>query len=92
VRGVDDVLEALGPLLSPVERSPTETVHSPRELSLSQQERTILNLVTVEQRLIDEVVRDSGLESSRVLATLTVLEMKRMLRRLPGGYVIRTGY
>jgi DNA processing protein len=48
--------------------------------------------VTVEQRLIDEVVRDSGLESSRVLATLTVLEMKRMLRRLPGGYVIRTGY
>jgi DNA processing protein len=92
VRGVDDVLEALGPLLSPVERSPTETVHSPRELSLSQQERTILNLVTVEQRLIDEIVRDSGLESSRVLATLTVLEMKRMLRRLPGGYVIRTGY
>jgi DNA processing protein len=92
VRGVDDVLEALGPLLSPVERSPTETVHTPRELSLSDQERTILNLVAVEPRLIDEVVRDSAIEPSRVLATLTVLEMKRMLKRLPGGYVIRTGY
>jgi DNA processing protein len=92
VRGVDDVLEALGPLLSPVERSSTETVHTPRELSLSEQERTILNLVTVDPRQIDEVVRDSALESSRVLATLTVLEMKRMLKRLPGGYVIRTGY
>jgi DNA processing protein len=92
VRGVDDVLEALGPLLSPVKRSETESVHSPRELSLSEQERTILNLVTIDPRLIDEVVRDSALESSRVLATLTVLEMKRMLKRLPGGYVIRSGY
>jgi DNA processing protein len=57
---------------------------------LSEQERTILNLVTSDPRLIDEVVRDSAIESSRVLATLTVLEMKRMLRRLPGGFVMRT--
>jgi DNA processing protein len=56
---------------------------------LSDQERAILNLVTIEPRLIDEIVRESALESSRVLATLTVLEMKRMLRRLPGGQVIR---
>ncbi|HEX4070749.1 MAG TPA: hypothetical protein VHX68_06250 [Planctomycetaceae bacterium] len=48
-----------------------------------------MNLVTIEPRLIDEIVRESALESSRVLATLTVLEMKRMLRRLPGGQVIR---
>ena len=33
VRGVDDVLEALGPLLSPVKRTETESVHSPRELT-----------------------------------------------------------
>jgi DNA processing protein len=89
VRGVDDVLEALGPTIGPVRHSETETVHSPRELTLSDQERAILNLVTVEPRLIDEVVRESALESSRVLATLTVLEMKRMLRRLPGGQVVR---
>jgi DNA processing protein len=92
VRGVDDVLQALGPLISPVERSPTDTLHTPRELSLSEQERAILNLVTVDPRLIDEVVRDSALEPSRVLATLTVLEMKRLLRRLPGGYLIRAAY
>jgi DNA processing protein len=48
--------------------------------------------VTVDPRLIDEVVRDSALEPSRVLATLTVLEMRRFLRRLPGGYVIRVAY
>jgi DNA processing protein len=92
VRGVDDVLEALGPTISPVQRSETEKVHSPRELTLSDQERAILNLVTTDPRLIDEVVRESAIESSRVLATLTVLEMKRLLRRLPGGYVLRTSY
>jgi DNA processing protein len=27
--------------------------------------------------------------SSRVLATLTVLEMKRMIKRLPGGFLVR---
>lgn len=92
VRSVDDVLEALGPLISPVSRSDREKVHTPRELKLSDQERTILNLVTIDPRLIDEIVRESAIESSRVLATLTVLEMKRLLRRLPGGQVIRTGY
>jgi len=92
VRSVDDVLEALGPLISPVKRSESEKVHTPRELKLSEQERTILNLVTIDPRLIDEIVRESALESSRVLATLTVLEMKRLLRRLPGGQVVRTGF
>ncbi len=92
IRGVDDILEALGPLLSPVQCDSSQSVHTPRELTLSEQERTILNLVTLDPRLIDEVVRDSGLESSRVMATLTVLEMKRLLRRLPGGYVIRAAY
>jgi DNA processing protein len=92
VRGVDDVLQTLGPLLTPVQRTPTETVHSPRELSLSEQERTILNLVLTDPRQIDEIVRDAAIESSRVLATLTILEMKRLLRRLPGGFVVRTPY
>jgi DNA processing protein len=90
IRGVDDVLQALGPTISPVQHSEGEKVHAPRELMLSDQERAILNLVTVEPQQIDEIVRASAIESSRVLATLTVLEMKRLMRRLPGGYVIRT--
>jgi len=92
VRTVDDVLEALGPLLSPVRKAENETVHSPRELTLSDQERAILNLVTIDPRPVDEIVREAAIESSRVLATLTILEMKRVLRRLPGGYVIRVAY
>lgn len=89
VRNVDDILESLGPLAKPTKDAAGAEVHSPRELSLNDQERDILRHVTVDPRHIDEVLRASELEPSRVLATLTVLEMKRMVRRLPGGYVVR---
>ncbi len=91
-RGVDDVLEALGPLPTPTDTSAgdtTATVRDPRELTLTDQERAILNLVATEPRHVDEVIRGTALEPSRVLATLTVLEMKRMIRRLPGNLLVR---
>jgi len=89
IRGVDDVLSALGPLVQPVQRTPTESVHSPVELQLSDQQRMILNLITNEPCPVDEVMRGAGIEPSRVLSTLTILEMKRLVRRLPGGFVQR---
>jgi DNA processing protein len=89
IRGIEDVLEALGPLTKPVRTPPSGIVHQPRELQLSDQERTVLNQITAEPIAIDEVLRSLELESSRVLATLTVLEMRQLIRRLPGGFVIR---
>jgi DNA processing protein len=38
---------------------------------------------------IDEVVAASGLATSQVLATIGVLEMRRIIRRLPGNRVAR---
>ena len=90
IRHPDDVLEELGPLTSPVARSESETVHSPRELSLSDQEREVLNLVTIDPRPIDEILDSARIDSSRVLSTLTILEMKRHVRRLPGSQIART--
>lgn len=89
IRGVDDVLQALGPLVAPVQRTPNEIVRKPAELQLSDQERLILNLVTAEPVPIDEVLRTAAIEASRVLSTLTVLEMRRLVRRLPGGFIAR---
>ena len=89
VRHPDDVLEELGPLMTPVSRTETVTVHSPRELSLSDQEREILNLVTLDPRPIDEILDSATIDSSRVLSTLTILEMKRHVRRLPGSQIVR---
>lgn len=89
VRDVDDVLTALGPLTQPVARNATNTVLNPAELLLSEHERAILNRIAQDATAIDEVVRASGMEASRVLTTLTVLEMRRLIRRLPGGFVAR---
>jgi DNA processing protein len=89
VRHPDDVLEELGPLIQPVARSEQETVQSPRELTLSDQEREILNLVTSDPQSIDQILQAAEIESSRVLSTLTVLEMKRHVRRLPGSQIVR---
>ncbi|HEY0983573.1 DNA-processing protein DprA [Schlesneria sp.] len=90
IRDVDDVLNALGPLVAPVKRTPTETVRKPAELTLSDQERLILNLMSAESTPVDEVIRAANIEASRVLSTITVLEMKRLVRRLPGGFVVRS--
>src|SRR5690606_14274182 len=98
VRGVDDVLAQLGPLLRPVtmpvvdarttsraNNSPPREVRSVAELTLNEQERRVLDAVTSEPAHIDAVLTASSLDASRVLATLTALEMKRLIRRLPGN-------
>lgn len=89
VRGPEDVLESLGPLIKPVVAQPGETIHTPRELLLNDIEREVLNRVQEEAQHIDEIVRLCSLEPSQVMATLTILEMKRLVRRLPGSLLAR---
>jgi predicted Rossmann fold nucleotide-binding protein DprA/Smf involved in DNA uptake len=49
---------------------------------------TILELLGVdESRHIDDIVERSGLHSSEVLATLFDLEMKGLIRQLPGKQI-----
>ena len=89
VRHVDDILEALGPLPTPLNLSPSKTVHSPRELTLNPIESQVLSHITPNPTSIDEILRQLPAESSQVLATLTVLEVRRLIRRLPGNFVVR---
>jgi DNA processing protein len=89
IRGVDDVLEAMGPLVAPVRTAADTVVAVPRELSLNELERAVLNRIDFVPTAIDEVLAGANLESSQVLATLTVLEMRRLIRRLPGSLVER---
>jgi DNA processing protein len=89
VRHADDVLAALGPLPSPASPSTSVTIHSPRELNLNAIESRVLNQITLQPVPIDEVLRAMSAESSQVLATLTVLEVRRLVRRLPGNLVVR---
>ncbi len=90
MRDVEDVFEALGPLITPVRTSESEVVLVPKELNLSDHERSILNLIDTAPTAIDALLASADMEHSRVLSTLTVLEMKRLVRRLPGSFVERT--
>jgi DNA processing protein len=89
VESVDDVLEQLGPLAAPVATATGQTMRHPAELKLTDQERSVLDANAVEATVIDEVVARSGLPVQRVLSTISILETRRLVRRLPGGAVAR---
>ncbi len=89
VRSVDDILEELGPLAIPAQLADNQTIRHPAELKLSEQESKILQAVGIEATQLDQIVVESGLPTQRVLSTISVLEMRRLIRRLSGTTVAR---
>jgi DNA processing protein len=89
VQDPDDLIESLGPLVENVQLGPETTLIHPAELQLNEQERSVLQAIQLEPTTIDQIVVGSGLPVSRVLSTLSVLEMRRMIRRLSGQVVQR---
>jgi DNA processing protein len=88
--GAEDILsefEYLFPASNKVP-SPGETGVLPA-LSLSDNENKILSAVTHEEAHMDEVIRACGLPASAVSVGLLSLEMKRMVRQLPGKLFVR---
>lgn len=51
---------------------------------LNEDERLIVAALQQGPRLADDVVAETGLSTGRLLATMTMLELKGILRRLPG--------
>lgn len=89
VQSPEDVLDALGPLVEGVALSPEKTIRNPSELMLNEQETAVLQAIAAEPTDINEVVVASGLPVPRVLSTLSVLEMRRLVRRVSGQLVQR---
>lgn len=90
VETVDDVLEELGPLVREVRPAPDEpAVRHPAELALTDQERSLLGHLDDAPSAVDVLIARTGLTASQVMATLSVLELKRMVRRLPGHQFVR---
>jgi DNA processing protein len=90
VETVDDILEELGPLVRDLKPKPEEAaVRRPSELTLSEQERSILARLGDTAIAVDQLITETGLGASRVMATLSVLEMRRLIRRLPGQMFVR---
>jgi len=72
-----------------VPREDGRTVHHPAELLLNEVEQKVLEAVRGEATSIDEIVARSGLGVPQVLSTLSILEMRHLLRRLSGTTVLR---
>lgn len=90
VQTVDDILDELGPLVREVRPTPAEpAVRHPVELTLSDQERSLLGKLDDRPLAVDELIAKTGLTASQVMATLSVLEMRRLVRRLPGHQFVR---
>ena len=54
---------------------------------LTSDEQTIVNAIGQGERLVDDVIAETGLPVGKVLATLTLLEVKGVVKRLPGKRV-----
>jgi DNA processing protein len=58
-------------------------------LELSENEQKVYATLDHEEISIDDVIRKSGLPSSAVSVALLSLEMKRLIRQLPGKLFVR---
>ena len=94
VTGWEDVIEEL-PTPVRAELLPVESANAEERAQLVQQslmpaERSLYDLLAQdESRHIDDLVEHSGLTSSEVLATLFDLELKGVVRQLPGKQFLK---
>jgi DNA processing protein len=92
VETLDDVLEELGPLATPTPAASGENdrpIRHPAELQLNEPEQAVLAAIDDEPITIDDVTAACGLPVQNVLATVSVLEMRRLIRRVGGNRVKR---
>ncbi len=85
VESVDDILEELDHLVQK-----KETTGGVRQMTLDDaEEEKMLTLIPFQPIHFDEIVRLSGLPSSRLNGILLNLELKGFLNQLPGKYFVR---
>ncbi|MCL2349032.1 MAG: DNA-processing protein DprA [Planctomycetaceae bacterium] len=90
VESADDLLEHLGPLAKPSSHAKKgHLIRHPAELQLNDTEAKVLQQVGTSPTSIDGIITGTGLLPHQVLATLGVLEMRRLIRRAESNKVVR---
>jgi DNA processing protein len=90
VETVEDILEELGPLVREIKPADGATpVRHPSELKLTELERSILGCLDDLPKPVDEIIGMTKLGASQVMATLSILEMRRLIKRTPGSQFVR---
>ncbi len=86
VASAEDILEEIQPQFSldlQMERKERAAAQ------LSEQEKKIIDLLSNEPMHIDRIASDSGQPTSHTLALLLSLELKNLVKQLPGKYFVR---
>ena len=88
--GAEDILSEFEYLFPVSNRPPTpnETGVLPA-IALSESEQMVFDKINSEEISIDDVIRHSGLPASAVSVALLGLEMKRLIKQLPGKMFVR---
>ncbi len=88
--GAEDILSEFEYLFPATNRPPsaTETGVLPA-IELNANEQKVYDALNQDQVSIDQVIRQSGLPSSAVSVALLGLEMKRVIRQLPGKLFVK---
>jgi DNA processing protein len=88
--GAEDILSEFEYLFPASNRppAPNETGVLPA-LELPEHEQKVFDKINSEEISIDEVIRHSGLPASAVSVALLGLEMKRLIKQLPGKMFVR---
>ena len=87
VEDADDILKEFEFLVPLEKRQAAPHLEARPEVQLTDEEQAIVKALWAGERNVDELARDAGLASARVSSLLIGLEMKRVVRVLPGRVV-----
>ncbi len=87
VESADDILEAIG--FNQPFRSKTDTFQKEIRPAMNEPEKIIYDLIRDYPMHIDQIACQGNLEPQEVSSTLTRMELKGMIRQLPGKLFIR---
>jgi DNA processing protein len=86
IRSAEDVLAELAPRLGS-RGKPAQPEQSRVQVALDGEEQRIVEIINEQERAhIDQIARRLGVESARVSQALLMLELKRVVTKLPGMY------
>ena len=86
VTGAADILDDMQILLPEI---PKLTASSSRADLLGPEEKEVYEAITDRETPIDEIIAKSNLPTAKVSSTLLALEMKRLVKQLPGQHFVK---
>ncbi|GMV96349.1 MAG: DNA processing protein DprA [Phycisphaerae bacterium] len=91
ITGVDDILDELGEMGAAL-RDPEQTAAGeppPARLMLNEDERAVHESLDHEERSVEMIAEATGRSASKVASTLITLQLKGLVRQLPGARFVR---